>query len=89
MAGAKGAVMQVQLFKKVGKYVDKEDGKEKSSVRFYLRCGDNLVPIEVTYFKNYEGKDYQYNGRKEVLKAFADNLPEKENTQEKPASKIK
>ncbi len=68
--------MQVQLFKKVGKYTDK-DGKEKTSTRFYVKCGDTLVPIEVPYFEGEDGRDYQYNGRKSVLSAFADILPDK------------
>lgn len=70
--------MQVELLKKVGSYVDKKDGKEKSSTRFYLRCGGSLVPVEVPYFEGEDGRDYQYNGRKAVLTAFADDLPEKE-----------
>ncbi len=52
--------MQVELFKKVGKYTDK-DGKEKQSTRFYVRCGGTLVPIEVTYFEGKGGeKDFQF-----------------------------
>lgn len=69
--------MQVELLKKVGSYVDKKDGKEKPSVRFYLRCGGSLVPVEVPYYEGEDGKDYQYNGRKAVLTAFADELPNK------------
>ena len=77
---------QVQLFKKVGKYTDKKDNKEKTSVRFYIKCGDSLVPVEVPYFGGDDGKDYQYNGRKAVLTAFADNLPDKEPAPSKPVS---
>lgn len=72
--------MQVELLKKTGTYVDKKDGKEKSSTRFYLRCVGSLVPIEVTYFEGEDGKDYQYAGRKAVLTAFAEDLPEKPKT---------
>ena len=69
--------MQVELFKKQSKYVDK-DNVERSATRFYVQCGEVLVPIEVTYFKDKEtGKDPQYSGRREVMKAFANNLPEK------------
>lgn len=69
--------MQVELFKKQSKYVDK-DNVERSATRFYVQCGETLVPIEVTYFKDKEtGKDAQYSGRREVMKAFANNLPEK------------
>lgn len=70
--------MQVELFKKVGKYTDKE-GKERTSTRFYLRCGSALVPVEVTYFEGKEGeRDNQYSGRKSILNAFAEDLPDKD-----------
>lgn len=84
--------MQVQLFKKEGTYTD-NDGNEKRYVNFYVRCGDTLVPIQPCFFpdKNNDNRDFQYNGRKEVLKAFADKLPEKvvkgnpeENGEHKP-----
>lgn len=70
--------MQVQLFKKSGKYTDK-DGKEKPFTNFYVKCGDALVPIAVCYFPNAkcDNRDPQYNGRKEVLSAFAAILPDK------------
>lgn len=68
---------ELKLFKKKSTYVDK-DGAEKNATKFYLLCGDTLVPIEVTFFKNKEtGKDTQYLGRKSVLTAFAEPLPEK------------
>lgn len=79
--------MQVELFKKSGTYEDK-NGKEKQYTNFYVKCGDSLIPINVPYFEGEDGKDYQYNGRKEVLKAFADNLPEK-TVKEKPVEKGK
>lgn len=71
--------MQVQLFKKVGTYTDKKDGKEKRFTNFYLKCGDALVPVEVCYFpqEKFDNRDPQYNGRKEVLSAFAAILPDK------------
>ncbi len=74
--------MQVQLYKKVGKYTDKKDGKEKPFTNFYLKCGDALVPVEVCYFPNpkCDNRDPQYNGRKEVLTAFAAILPDKSNS---------
>ena len=69
--------MTVELFKKEGTYTD-EQGKERRATRFYAKCGDALIPIEVSYFENKElGRDPQYAGRKEVLKAFASVLPEK------------
>ncbi|MDE6667678.1 MAG: hypothetical protein K2K38_04955 [Clostridia bacterium] len=77
---------QVQLFKKVGKYTDK-DGKEKTSTRFYVKCNDTLVPVEVPYFEGKDGeRDYQYSNRKAVLTAFADNLPDKDKPEDKPNS---
>ena len=71
--------MQVQLFKKVGTYTDKKDGKEKRFTNFYVKCGDALIPVEVCYFPNdkFDGRDPQYSGRKDVLSAFAAMLPDK------------
>ena len=43
---------QVGLFKKVGKYTDKQTGKEKPFTNFYLRCGDSLIPVQVVYYEN-------------------------------------
>lgn len=72
---------QVELLKKTGKYIDKNDGTEKPFTNFYVRCGDDLVPVQPCYFPDREtGKDYQYNGRKAVLKAFASVLPDKADT---------
>ena len=68
---------QVGLFKKVGKYTDKRTGKEKSFTNFYVRCGDSLIPVQVVYYENDEGRDPHYAGRKQVLKAFAEKLPDK------------
>lgn len=75
---------QVELLKKTGKYTDK-DGEEKSFVNFYVRCGDSLIPIQPCYFPDpkHDDKDYQYNGRKEVLKAFASILPDKDKSADK------
>ena len=68
--------MQVELLKKSGKYTDK-DGNEKNYTNFYIRCGDTIVPIEPCFFPNKEtGKDNQFIGRKEIMKAFASALPE-------------
>lgn len=72
---------QVGLFKKVGKYTDKQTGKEKPFTNFYLRCGDSLIPVQVVYYENEEGRDPQYSGRKEVLKAFAEKLPDKDESE--------
>ncbi len=84
--------MQVQLFKKTGTYKDK-DGNEKQYTNFYVRCGDTLIPIQPCFFpdKDNDNRDYQYAGRKEVLKSFADILPDKsakgDNSDLQPDSK--
>ena len=72
--------MVVELFKKKGKYVDKNSGKEKEFTNFYVKCGDQLIPVEAVYFPNQkcEGRDPGYQGRKAVLEAFAVTLPEKD-----------
>lgn len=66
--------MQVQLFKKLSNYKDK-DGKERTATNFMIKCGDYYIPIEVKYFA---GKDDEYDpnfrARKMVLSAFADAL---------------
>ncbi len=74
--------MQVQLFKKVGKYTDKKDGKEKLFTNFYVKCGDALIPVEICYFPQdkFDGRDPNYNGRKQVMSAFAATLPDKSDS---------
>lgn len=68
---------EVKLYKKNVSYKDKE-GAEKTAVNLYIRCGDVTVPIEVKYFPNKEtGVDKGYGGRKAVVSAFAEELPEK------------
>lgn len=70
--------MEVKLFKKTSKYIDK-DNQEKQATRFYVQCGDALIPVEVTYFKDKEtGKDDKYASRREVMKAFASEFSQKE-----------
>ena len=51
--------MQVVLYKKSGTYFSKQDNKDKPFTRFYLRCGNTVVPIEPTYFnkKDEKGED--------------------------------
>lgn len=75
---------QVGLFKRNGTY--EKDGRNKTFTNFYLRCGDCLVPVQVCYYENEDGRDPQYAGRKEVLKAFAETLPEREERTTRPAS---
>lgn len=77
--------MQVVLYKKSGTYFSKQDNKDKPFTRFYLRCGNTVVPIEPTYFnkKDENGEDIRdlgYSARKSVLEAFADELPDKEKS---------
>ena len=77
--------MQVVLYKKSGTYFSKQDNKDKPFTRFYLRCGNTVVPIEPTYFnkKDENGEDIRdlgYSARKSVLEAFADELPDKDKT---------
>ena len=71
--------MKVELFKKQGTYVDKNTNKEKQYTNFYVKCGDKLIPVEPVFFPNaaLEGRDPGYSGRKSVLEAFAETLPER------------
>lgn len=68
--------MQVELFKKVSNYEDK-DGNKKVAINFYLKLGSELVPIEVRYFedKKFDGKDPNYRSRKLLLSAMAQEFP--------------
>ena len=72
--------MEVALFKKIGKYQDKETGKDKQYVNFYLKCGDQLIRVDPVYFpsEKYDGRDPFYLGRKSVMEAFATTLPDKD-----------
>ncbi len=65
---------QVELFKQTGKYTDKK-GEEKNFTNFYVKCGDELVPVQVKFFENDEGNDPRYAPRKAVMSAFASLLP--------------
>lgn len=69
--------MQVELFKKMSTYKNK-DGEEKIATNFYIKCGNELVPIEVKYFEAKDGgNDPNYRARKYLLSATAEELPEK------------
>lgn len=69
--------MQVELFKKMSTYKNK-DGEEKIATNFYIKCGNELVPIEVKYFGGKNGEsDSNYRGRKFFLSAIAEELPAK------------
>lgn len=65
---------QVELYKQTGTYVNK-DGVEKNFTNFYVKCGDELVPVTVKFFENDEGNDPRYAPRKAVMSAFASLLP--------------
>lgn len=69
----------LKLFKKKVTYKDaKDNNKEKTAINFYLKCGDTLIPIEVKFFADkITSKDNQYLGRKSVMSAFAEELPDK------------
>ena len=74
--------MLVNLYKKPYTYKNK-DGEDVKATRFYLKCGDALIPIEATYFnkKDEKGeavKDTGFASRKAVLSSYAENLPDKE-----------
>lgn len=69
---------EVKLYKKDSTYNDKNTGEQRKATRFYLECGNALIPIEVSYFGTEEKRDTQYSGRKEVMRAFAQELPERE-----------
>lgn len=65
---------QVELFKSDGTYFDEKENKQKHFTIFWLRCGDTMVPIQCKYCPDEDGKDKQFCGHKEVLKAFATPL---------------
>ena len=72
---------KVDLFMKESTYTDKQ-GQDRKSIQFYLRCGNSLIPVDVTYFNKKDAagnnvKDVQYPGRREVMKSYADELPAK------------
>lgn len=74
--------MQLELFKKTGSYIDK-DNKEKRSVQFYVKANETLIPIEPTYYRKRdengnELQDYGYATRKFALETFATELPKQE-----------
>ena len=78
--------MQVELFKKIVPYKDK-DGKDRTATNFYAKCGTDLIPIEVVFFPDKEtGNDPNYRGRKMVLSAFSEDLPEREDKKEQKES---
>lgn len=76
--------MTVEFYKRKITYTDK-DGKKKRGVNFYVKCGDQLISVTPTFIPNpkCDNRDPKYAGRKAVLEAFAETLPDipKKNVQ--------
>ena len=66
----------IRLFKEKKPYKAK-DGTERIATNFFLQLGDARIPIEVKYFKGADGKDANYQKRKAVVEALAEQLPPK------------
>ena len=67
---------QVSLYKKQVEYQNK-DGETKTATNYFVKCGDQMVPVEVKYFENKEtGRDDRYRERRVLMSAFAEELPE-------------
>lgn len=70
--------MQVQLFKKISLYMDNA-GQQRTATNFYVQLNDQLIPIEVKYFPGENNSpDQNFRGRKMIMSAFADVLPERQ-----------
>ncbi len=80
--------MTVNLYKKTGTYFSEKDQKDKPYTNFYIKCNDQLIPVEVKYFPNpqFQDRDPGYQGRFAVLSAFAEPLPEKEDKKDTAAA---
>ena len=69
---------EVKLYQKETTYKDTKTGEEKTATRFYLALGNVNVPVQIAFFPDKDtGKDSQYNTRKTLMKAFAENFPER------------
>lgn len=64
---------EVLLFKKNRAY--EKDGERRNATNFYVKCGDELVPVQVRFFPNDEGVDANFRARKKIMSAFAEELP--------------
>ena len=82
--------MLVNLYKKTGTYFSEKDNKDKPYTNFYIKCNDQLIPVESKYFPNaqFDNRDPGYQGRFAVLSAFAEILPEKEEKKETAADVV-
>lgn len=72
----------ITLYKKPYPYKNK-DGEDVNATRFYVKCGDRVIPIEPTYFNKKDEKgnaipDKDFSARKAVLSSHAEILPDKE-----------
>ena len=72
--------MEIKLYKKEGTYFSEKDQKDKPYTNFYIKCNDELIPVEVKYFpnSNCDNRDPGYQGRFSIIRVFAEKLPEKE-----------
>ena len=80
-------MVEIKLYKKEGTYFSKEKNKDVPFTNYYLKVGDELIPVEVKYFSNpsFDGRDPGYSARRAVLSAFAEILPEREKKNEAKA----
>lgn len=74
--------MNIKLFKKSYTYKNKNN-EEVTGTRFYIMCGDALIPVEVTYFDRKDDKgnslgDANFKSRKAILSSYAEVLPDKD-----------
>lgn len=76
----------VNLFKRTGEYTDKRSGEKKPYTNFYVQCGDQMIPVEVSYFGTEEEPDRQYAPRRAIMSAFSDRMPEREKKAEENAA---
>ena len=69
--------MQVELFKKKSVYKN-NNGVEKTAINFYVKCGEKLISVKLSYFGDDNNPDKEYAIRKALMEAFATELPKKE-----------
>ena len=76
-----GKTMEIKLYKKEGTYFSEKDQKDKPYTNFFVKCNDELIPVEIKYFPQakFDNRDPAYSGRFSVLRAFAEKLPDKED----------
>lgn len=69
----------MKLFMRKGKVFSETKKKDVYFTDFFLQLNDELIPIEVKYFKNpkLDGRDPGYSGRVAKLELIAEPLPDK------------